>query len=88
MTVLVLGPAAVADLRAASDYHEAAEAGLSRRFVRSLDEVFTRLEAFPRSAPPVAVTGRQQIGLGSVSSTAVSTCAVGVATPRPSDVLA
>jgi toxin ParE1/3/4 len=52
--VLALGPAAVADLRAAREYYDAAEAGLSRRFAQFLDELFARLEAFPRSSPPVA----------------------------------
>ncbi|MBW3665165.1 MAG: type II toxin-antitoxin system RelE/ParE family toxin [Actinobacteria bacterium] len=51
---LFLRPEAVADLRATRAYYEEAEAGLSRRFVASLDELFVRLRAFPRSAPPVA----------------------------------
>ena len=50
---LVLTPAAVADLRATRAYYEAAEAGLSGRFLVALDELFARLRAFPRSAPPV-----------------------------------
>jgi len=54
VTVLVLGPAAVADLRQIREYYDAAEAGLSRRFAGSLDELITRLEVFPRSAPLVA----------------------------------
>jgi toxin ParE1/3/4 len=51
---LVLTPAAVDDLRATREYYATAEAGLSGRFVVSLDELFSRLQAFPRSAPPVA----------------------------------
>lgn len=51
---LVLTPDAVADLRATREYYEAAAAGFSGRFVVSLDELFSRLQAFPRSAPPVA----------------------------------
>lgn len=51
---LVLAPAAVADLRATREYYDAAEAGLSGRFLVSLDELFSRLQAFPGSAPPVA----------------------------------
>lgn len=54
MTVVALGPTAVADLRAADEHHEAVEVGLGGRFVEALDELFTRLEAFPRSAPRVA----------------------------------
>jgi plasmid stabilization system protein ParE len=51
---LVLTPAAVADLRATREYFDGAEAGLGDQFLVSLDELFARLEAFPRSAPPVA----------------------------------
>ena len=51
---LSLTPEAVADLRATRGYYEAVEVGLSRRFVASLDDLFARLQAFPRSAPPVA----------------------------------
>jgi plasmid stabilization system protein ParE len=51
---VVLTPSAVADLRATREYYDAAEAGLSGRFVVALDELFSRLQAFPRSAPPVA----------------------------------
>jgi plasmid stabilization system protein ParE len=51
---LSLTPEAVTDLRATRAYYEAAEIGLSRRFLGALDELFVRLRAFPRSAPPVA----------------------------------
>ncbi len=54
VTVLALGPTAVADLRAAREYHDAAKDGSGRRLDDALDEVFGRLEAFPRSAPLVA----------------------------------
>lgn len=54
VTVLALGPTTVADLRAAREYYDAANHGLSRRLDDALDEVFGRLEAFPRSAPLVA----------------------------------
>jgi plasmid stabilization system protein ParE len=51
---LFLTSEAVADLRATREYYEAAEVGLSRRFLTALDELFSRLRTFPRSAPPVA----------------------------------
>jgi toxin ParE1/3/4 len=51
---LFLTPEAVADLRATQKYYEEAQAGLSRRFLASLDELFVRLRTFPRSASPVA----------------------------------
>lgn len=51
---LVLTPAAVDDLRATREYYDAAEAGVSDRFLVSLEELFARLRAFPRSARPVA----------------------------------
>ena len=51
---LVLTPDAVADLRATREYYDATEAGLSGRFLESLDELFARLREFPRSAPLVA----------------------------------
>lgn len=51
---LFLRPEAVADLRATRAYYEGVAAGLGRGFVASLDELFVRLRAFPRSAPPVA----------------------------------
>ena len=54
MTTLVLGPRAVADLQGISDHYDTVEDGLSGRFVRALDELFTRLTEFPRSAPLVA----------------------------------
>ncbi|MBY5163587.1 type II toxin-antitoxin system RelE/ParE family toxin [Nitriliruptoria bacterium AS10] len=44
----------MADLRAARDHHDSARHGLGRRLDDALDEVFSRLEAFPRSAPLVA----------------------------------
>lgn len=50
---LVLTSAAVDDLRATREYYDTVEAGLSDRFLVSLDELFARLQAFPRSAPPV-----------------------------------
>ncbi len=54
MTILALGTAAVADLHAARDHYDAAQAGLSRRLDGALSELFTRLVTFPRSAPLVA----------------------------------
>jgi plasmid stabilization system protein ParE len=54
VTDLVLGPAAVADLQEVRKHYDVVQAGLSRRFVESLDELFARLEEFPRSAPLVA----------------------------------
>ena len=54
VTSLVLGPAAVAELQEICQRYDAAQAGLSRRFVESLDVPFARLEEFPRSAPLVA----------------------------------
>lgn len=54
MTGLVLGPAAVADLQEVRQHYDAVQAGLSRRFVESLDALFARLEEFPRSASRVA----------------------------------
>jgi plasmid stabilization system protein ParE len=50
---LVVRPAAVADLQEIRQYYDAVQAGL-RRFATSLDELFARLEEFPRSAPVVA----------------------------------
>jgi plasmid stabilization system protein ParE len=51
---LVVRPAAVADLQEIRQYYDAVQAGLSGRFATSLDELFARLEEFPRSAPVVA----------------------------------
>lgn len=54
VTVLALGTTAVADLRAAREYYDGAESGLSERLDEVLAELFVRLETFPRSAPLVA----------------------------------
>lgn len=54
MTVLVLHPAAVADLTEAHARYRSMADGLGDRFVAALDELFTRLTEFPRSAPVVA----------------------------------
>ena len=54
VTVLVLGPAAVADLTEIREYFATVDDGLGSRFVEGLDELFSRQEAFPRSAPLVA----------------------------------
>jgi toxin ParE1/3/4 len=51
---LVLVPAAVIDIRTATDYYEAARPGLSEDLAGDLDRLFARLEAFPRSARVVA----------------------------------
>lgn len=51
---LTLTAEAIADLRATRAYYDAQEPGLSRRFLGELDSVFGRLQAFPRSATPVA----------------------------------
>lgn len=53
VTGLVLGPAAVADLHEIREHYDAVQVQLSRRFVEALDELFARLEEFPRSAPLV-----------------------------------
>ncbi len=47
-------PAAVADIRTAADYYETARPGLGEDLAEDLDRLFSRLEAFPRSAPVVA----------------------------------
>lgn len=50
----VLGPAAVADLHEIREHYDiTVQVQLSRRFVAALDELFARLEEFPRSAPLV-----------------------------------
>lgn len=54
MTELRLGARASADVGEARRYYEAVADGLSERFADSLDELFTRLASFPRSAPLVA----------------------------------
>ena len=54
MTELRLGAIAVADVRGARRYYDEVQEGLSRGFAESLDELFARLRAFPRSAPRVA----------------------------------
>jgi plasmid stabilization system protein ParE len=51
---LVLRPAAVADIEAARKYYEEARPGLGDDLATALDQLFARLEAFPRSAPLVA----------------------------------
>lgn len=51
---LFLRPAAVADIRGARDYYEEATPGLGDVLAEALDQLFGRLEAFPRSAPVVA----------------------------------
>jgi toxin ParE1/3/4 len=51
---LVLTPAAVGDLHATREYYDEVEVGLGGRFVVALDELFARLQVFPRSARPVA----------------------------------
>jgi toxin ParE1/3/4 len=54
VTALELRPAAVADLTEIREHFDSVEGGLSARFVAALDELFTRLTEFPRSAPLVA----------------------------------
>jgi toxin ParE1/3/4 len=54
VTALALGSAAVADLEEIHGHYDSVEDGLGSRFVEALDELFTRLEEFPRSAPLVA----------------------------------
>jgi toxin ParE1/3/4 len=54
VTALMLGSAAVADLEEIHGHYDSVEDGLGSRFVEPLDELFTRLEEFPRSAPLVA----------------------------------
>lgn len=54
VTELVVGAAAVDDLREIREHYEGVETGLSQRFVVALDALFERLEQFPRSAPVVA----------------------------------
>jgi plasmid stabilization system protein ParE len=51
---LVLALDAVADLRAAREYYHDADVGLGGQFLVALDELFARLQSFPRSAPGVA----------------------------------
>jgi len=54
VTALVLRPAAVVDLTEAHAHYSSVADGLGDRFVAALDELFTRLAEFPRSAPLVA----------------------------------
>lgn len=54
VTDLVLGSAAVDDLKEIREHYDTVEDGLSSRFAGALDELFARLEEFPRSAPLVA----------------------------------
>ena len=54
MTALELRPAAVGDLTEIRGHFDSVEGGLSARFAAALDELFTRLTEFPRSAPLVA----------------------------------
>lgn len=51
---LYLRPAAVADIRATREYYEQAHRGLHKQHADELDQLFARLEAFPRSAAVVA----------------------------------
>jgi toxin ParE1/3/4 len=54
VTGLTLGQGAVADLAEIHDHYDTVEVGLGGRFVEALDELFERLQEFPRSAPLVA----------------------------------
>lgn len=54
MTVLVLRPAAVADVAEAHAHYQGLADGLGDRFVAAVDVLFVRLTEFPRSAPLVA----------------------------------
>jgi len=54
VTDLVLGRGAVTDLQEIREHYDAVEAELGRHFAEALDELFVRLEEFPRSAPLVA----------------------------------
>jgi toxin ParE1/3/4 len=54
VTLLVLRPAAVADLTDAHARYSRLADGLGDRFVAAVDELFARLTEFPRSAPLVA----------------------------------
>jgi plasmid stabilization system protein ParE len=51
---VVLRPQAIEDLREARRYYEEERAGLGDELRDALDITFERLQAFPRSAPPVA----------------------------------
>lgn len=51
---VIVRPEAAADIRAAWRWYEQQRPGLGDDLLDSLDEVFTRLEAFPQSAPEVA----------------------------------
>jgi plasmid stabilization system protein ParE len=52
--IVVLRPAAIADIRAAREHYDQARPGLGEDLATDLDRLFARLEAFPRSAPLVA----------------------------------
>jgi toxin ParE1/3/4 len=54
VTALVLASAALADLKEIHGHYDSVDDGLGGRFVEALDELFARLEEFPRSAPLVA----------------------------------
>jgi toxin ParE1/3/4 len=54
VTVLVLRPAAVADVTEAHAHYHGLLDGLGDRFVAAVDRLFARLIEFPRSAPLVA----------------------------------
>ena len=54
MIVLLLGPTAVTDLTEIREHLDPIEDGLGSRLVVALDELFVRLEEFPRSTPLVA----------------------------------
>lgn len=68
---LIVRPAAIANIREARDYYEAAQAGLGERFGEAVDRVFRRLLVFPRSAPGVE-------GYGSIRRATVSGFPYGV----------
>lgn len=54
MTLIVLRPQAIEDLRAAKRYYEDQRLALGDELRDALDIAFERLRAFPRSAAPVA----------------------------------
>lgn len=51
---LFLRPAAISDIQAAREYYSEVGPRLDHRLAEALDQLFARLEAFPRSAPMVA----------------------------------
>jgi hypothetical protein len=52
VTALVLGSAAVADLTEIHGHDDRVDDALDSRFVQALDQLFVRLEEFPRRAAP------------------------------------